>query len=192
MMEAGFQRALAEYAAPTLCGSKCGSLLCISDRTCSVTENVVEFNRAFKTLGLRIRLMCRCRDRVRLYVYRPGELEKRLALPEVQSLLADFGYSSGMDAGKCLSRLSMRIACEDGFPHEIGVFLGYPARDVAGFIENGGRNFKLCGLWKVYGDTLDALRLFDEYAKCREYLCNRLGEGCDLYTALLPESMEVS
>jgi hypothetical protein len=52
------------------------------------------------------------------------------------------------------------------FPHEIGVFLGYPLQDVKGFIENNGRNSKYTGLWKVYGDKAASIRMFEKYRKC--------------------------
>lgn len=53
------------------------------------------------------------------------------------------------------------------FPHEIGVFLGYPIEDVIGFINNKGCNFKCCGYWKVYGDKEKAIKEFARYDKCR-------------------------
>jgi hypothetical protein len=56
--------------------------------------------------------------------------------------------------------------CEMKFPHEIGVFLGYPLQDVKGFIENNGRNSKYTGLWKVYGDKAASIRMFEKYRKC--------------------------
>lgn len=55
-----------------------------------------------------------------------------------------------------------------GFPHEIGIFLGYPLEDVKGFIENSGRHFKICGQWKVYSDTKRAEKLFAKYAECSD------------------------
>ena len=38
------------------------------------------------------------------------------------------------------------------FPHEVGLFLGYPPEDVEGFIENKARSCKLTGYRKVYSD----------------------------------------
>ena len=40
------------------------------------------------------------------------------------------------------------------FPHEIGVFLGYPLEDVVGFIRHRGKCFTCCGCWKSYGCLL--------------------------------------
>ena len=54
------------------------------------------------------------------------------------------------------------------FPHEIGVFLGYPLQDVIGFIENKGMNSKYTGLWKVYGDRDESMKMFAKFRKCTD------------------------
>ena len=63
------------------------------------------------------------------------------------------------------------------FPHEMGVMLGYPLADVEGFIINQGRNYLLCGMWKVYQDVDTASRLFALYRKMREDAKHQLTEG---------------
>lgn len=54
------------------------------------------------------------------------------------------------------------------FPHEIGIFLGYPLEDVKGFIANNGRYYLLNGYWKVYGDVKQAKETFRLYQMARE------------------------
>ena len=54
------------------------------------------------------------------------------------------------------------------FPHEMGVFLGYPLGDVIGFIKNAGQNCKCVGCWKVYCNECEAERTFARYKKCSE------------------------
>lgn len=49
-----------------------------------------------------------------------------------------------MTLEQLLERLSGRISASEDFPHEIGLFLGYPVDDVTGFIQNKGRNYLLC------------------------------------------------
>ena len=66
------------------------------------------------------------------------------------------GYSSQADSEMLLEQLSDRLCLEEAFPHEIGVFLGYPLGDVVGFIRNHGRNFTCCGCWKAHGDPVEA------------------------------------
>ena len=103
---------------------------------------------------------------------------------DVQRCFAKFGYSKLTTLGEYLMRLSKRLNENGDFPHEIGLFLGYPVKDVEGFIENKGENFLLCGCWKVYSNAGRAKKLFNNYDKCRAYLCNKLDQGADIYNAL--------
>ena len=51
-------------------------------------------------------------------------------------------------------------------PASPALFLGYPLRDVVGFICNKGQNYSCCGHWKSYGDAEQAQQTFDAYKKC--------------------------
>ena len=55
-----------------------------------------------------------------------------------------------------IGHLKTRLSANGGFPHEVGLFLGYPLEDVHGFVRSGGRNYKLNGYWKVYSDEQKA------------------------------------
>ena len=61
-----------------------------------------------------------------------------------------------------------RIKSGNEFPHEIGLFLGYPPEDVDGFINNGAKGAKYVGTWKVYGDESIAKRTFAQYKNVRK------------------------
>ena len=67
------------------------------------------------------------------------------------------------------------------FPHEIGVFLGYPLEDVTGFINNTGKNFRYSGIWKVYGDEKEAEKRFYKYKKCTEIYTRLWNNGRSLW-----------
>ncbi|MCR5154354.1 MAG: DUF3793 family protein, partial [Lachnospiraceae bacterium] len=60
---------------------------------------------------------------------------------------------------------------------EIGIFLGYPLEDVKGFIENKGKNYKTCGLWKVYKDENFAKGIFEKCRRCTSLYCKLKAEG---------------
>ena len=66
-----------------------------------------------------------------------------------------------------------KLRKDSEFPHEIGLFLGYPAEDVKGFIENKAASSKCSGCWKVYGDEQTAMNLFEEYKEVYRNLTNR-------------------
>lgn len=77
----------------------------------------------------------------------------------------------------CMKRLKERLWEYNGFPHEIGVFLGYPLEDVVGFIQNEGRECKCCGLWKVYCNEAETKKLFEKMQKCTRIYLRVFAEG---------------
>jgi len=98
--------------------------------------------------------------------------------------LERLGYDAS-DAEVALDQLARRVGAGGAFPHEIGVFLGYPLGDVEGFIENGGRGCAARGLWKVYDDVDGARRMFDCFNRCTA-ACRRLFDGgVPLYDLIL-------
>lgn len=123
-----------------------------------------------------------------MLLYSESRLSQCLNVPARREILRRFGYTDDMTLGECLDRLSQRLSSSD-FPHEIGVFLDYPTRDILGFIENNGKNYKLCGCWKVYSDEAKAARVFENYDKCRRFLRGKINMGEDLYRALPNEEV---
>lgn len=112
--------------------------------------------------------------------YRPEELERFLGSREISALLAEYGYAD-MTLEEMLERLTGRAADFAargmGFPHEIGAFLGYPAEDVRGFIENEGRRYLMIGYWKVYSDLAGARMIFKEYDRAKVSAVNEFLTG---------------
>ncbi|MBR4092192.1 MAG: DUF3793 family protein [Mogibacterium sp.] len=180
---------LIEYCSPTLASLKSGSLFnCKCSQDAVLDESISEWNSILSSRGIRIHLLRRTDTTALIYVYRQSSLEYTLSDPEIQTFLHGYGYQacsccSGCIAGQCsiencLMHLEARITCADGssemrFPHEIGIFLGYPLADVTGFIRNKGRNCKCIGTWKVYGDASSARKTFARFNKCSD-VYNRL------------------
>ena len=116
-------------------------------------------------------------DRALIYVYRIRRLVRDLADPEIRQFLADCGYRDFSMEG-ALAHLARRIMEKGGeFPHEIGLFLGYPLGDVKGFIKHRGQHCKCTGCWKVYCDEREARRQFCRFEKCRSIYCRLYREG---------------
>ena len=106
---------------------------------------------------------------VLLYIYRPGKLKKDFAVKGTSELLEEYGYTVG-EPGKCIVQLSKRLNESEEFPHEIGLFLGYPLEDVKGFIENSAEGYKCVGCWKVYGDEQDAKKSLNDIENAQMYI----------------------
>lgn len=179
-----FSKKLAYHSAPTLLGIKCASLISLLVNEFEINYHISLFNSKAAVKGLKTRILCECNSRLLILVYNERLLCKRLEEKDISDLLTKCGYPQNASLNDYLEYLSERIKNCNEFPHEIGIFLGYPFEDVMGFIKNKGENFKLCGYWKVYGSEEKAKKMFSNYSKCRKFLCSRLNEGNDLYKTL--------
>lgn len=158
-----------EYCAPTLAGLKTGNLFSYYFSSAEEAEkDFFEVNEKLNAKGVFVEALLWRPSSVLVYAYRKTFLDKQLKMQEVKGLLSGFGYNAN-ETEECLDHLKKRLAERKGcgsFPHEIGIFLGYPLTDVIGFIANRGENCKFCGLWKVYSDEDEARKLFEKLKKC--------------------------
>lgn len=179
-----FEKNLACFTAPSLLGIKCANLVSLNKNDYNLHAQLERFNKKAFSKGLKLKILCMCKERALVLHYNTYLLELQLSGSKQNEILKKFGYIENSSIDSKLNRLAERIQKESQFPHEIGIFLGYPIEDVVGFMENKGENYKLCGYWKVYGDIEQAKRTFINYDKCRNFLCNKLNQGCDIYQAL--------
>lgn len=164
------------HCAPTLACIKTANLFsCIFADQQEMVDHVRRLNLRLKGKGLRILPLCFKDNRGLIYVYRPGMLSKDLQNEFAGHLLKKCGYSC-IDENACLRKLIERLNLLSDFPHEIGLFLGYPPEDVDGFI-NRRNEWKYCGLWKVYGNVDNARKLFARYRKCTDIYCKLCQKG---------------
>ncbi len=160
--------------APFLKGLKVSCVISLEKELC---EGIDELLR--DTGILYHRLSC-SEGKCLVLFYRPEELERYLNSPGIRSLIREYGYND-THLERMLERLYTRV--EDftkrgiGFPHEIGAFLGYPADDVKGFIENKGKKYLMIGYWKVYGDLAKARMIFKEFDRAKDCAVNEFMAG---------------
>lgn len=170
-MRRNFESLLAELCAPTLARVKPASLFRYQPQEGEQVHAEAAFwNAALAPRGVSVRILKTCErtGAVLVYVYRPRRLAEILKRQAVQDFLKAEGYRRPGETTAVLAQLSRRLCCQQDFPHEIGVFLGYPLEDVVGFIRNRGKNYTCCGYWKAYGDPAEAQRCFARYKKCEQ------------------------
>lgn len=161
------EKYLITHCSPTLASLKTANLMSVAyENLDSLNESIGKYNREISTKGVNLLLLKAEKNKALVYVYRKKQLCRDLNKAGVFSFLSQYGYAS-CDADICIERLTQRLRCSDEFPHEIGIFLGYPLTDVTAFIENSGRNSKFCGCWKVYCNENETVRLFEKFNKCR-------------------------
>nr|WP_319487742.1 DUF3793 family protein [uncultured Caproiciproducens sp.] len=175
-----FETLLVRHCSPTLAGIKTGSLFNYTlGRNDNLEIYLQKWNHALNPRGVALTILQQDKGRNLVYVYRPNKLANDLACADLKDFLSSIGYDCS-DMNSYLRNLIDRIDQCVSFPHEIGLFLGYPLHDVKGFIENGGQNCKCCGLWKVYCSECQALKLFDKFKKCTRIYCRCFQSGSSI------------
>ena len=169
-----------KHCSPTLAGIKTGNLF-----SCSYTSKkkavaaINRMNSIFVPKGVRILPLKFDVKRMLVYVFRPSKLAKDLSDKNSCELLKSQGYRL-LDVKSCILQLRRRINAGSDFPHEIGLFLGYPPEDVRGFIFHKGNCCKCLGCWKVYGNEEKALREFSRFKKCSDVYYSKWLQGTSI------------
>jgi hypothetical protein len=179
-MDKALETLLARYCAPVLLGKKPAALF----------ARPPWWDEEPQAPGIRrdLRFLCLSRPgkNALVFAFKPELLARALANPLARKVLADRGYPAAADPEACLAGLARRFRESREFPHEVGLFLGYPPPDVLGFIRHRGGRCKLCGVWKVYSDVERAAALFEEYARCKQRLLEYLQTGGTIFDENLP------
>ena len=173
MLESG----IVAHCAPTLAGIKTANMFnYLPDDMEDLLREVQEENRKLNGKGVYVEILRTGEKRALIYVYRKNKLEADLNREGAENILQTCGYESrGTDC--CLRKLQDRFFQYECFPHEVGLFLGYPLDDVTGFIEQKGKNYKCCGIWKVYGDEQKTQVIFRKLKKCSEIYQKLFADG---------------
>ena len=183
---------LARHAAPCLAGIKPANLVAFASadvQWCNI------YNTLLNAQGIFFRPLCVDKSRAQILVYRKALLARFCLEPEAAAALRSFGYKPEWGIDAIILRLRDRMTafvshrnghCKNLFPHEIGLFLGYPVEDVVQYVRTGGQNCLFCGYWKVYSNPERARHLFHQYTECKERFALQIKSGmtiCEIVRA---------
>jgi len=159
---------LAVKLAPTIFGVKPSVLLTLKDSKQEVANDLFTFymnNKEYirRTLNIGIFELKNCGYCAKVMFFKKNLLEEAVCNKARKHYLKSFGYSKCKDIGEFLDVLKERFNSDD-FPHEIGIFLGYPLKDVAGFVNCPEKCRKVKKTpWKVFGNVDQSLRLIESH-----------------------------
>ena len=157
-----------EHCSPTLAGIKTGNMFTVSiDKETDIVREIRELNKVLKKKGLRVIPLRKSASHVLIYVYRPARLKKDLSDPCAAGILKRKGYDCSK-AECAIAQLIRHLKNDEVFPHEIGLFLGYPPTDVESFMNDSRSGVKCSGCWKAYSNAEEAKKTFMRYKKCTE------------------------
>lgn len=155
-------------------------------------QKVRQWNARLNSTGLSLRLLLERQETgfLIVYLYRRNQLKQTLFDCACQQFLIENGYQihqiqtlpdDDLDIllDDLLAQLARRLRTrtQSDFPHEIGLFLGYPLQDVIGFIQNHGQNFTCSGFWKSYSDPVEMQARFSCYRSCIQSCVRQFQQG---------------
>ncbi len=125
-MEQTLDRLLARHCAPALLGVKPANLVSLPlEEYRLLAPQIAWYSHVLRQRGLRFLTLDRRCKAVLLLVYSPVKLKRHLEQESCRQMLSQVGYPSEGLSEKLLF-LQSRLAENQDFPHEIGLFLGYP------------------------------------------------------------------
>lgn len=177
--------------AATICGSKPSTILTLTDTKqqalltmwkrygCEVLKNtLVQFIRLRSSP-----------NRETILFYRSDILEKCITNTHHKNFLQRLGYrvDEGIDA--CLAVLKGRF--QDCCPHEMGVLLGIPLKDVLGFMAMTKLPQTCRKEWCIYGNPEVSLAVIQKFADDRSLVSCLLAKGISPYEIMCGESQAI-
>ena len=144
----------------------------VNTDSADIISEIKNLNRIMTKKGLCLIPLKKSDTSTLIYLYRPDLLKRDLNLPEAEEILEKKGYPCGKP-GCCIAHLVRHFMEDKQFPHEIGLFLGYPPSDVKGFMEDSRKGVKCNGCWKVYGNECEAKKLFENIKNAEKYIVKK-------------------
>ena len=145
----------------------------LKDLKLATMMNLKNGNRALKdlwkknktligdSLGLDFFELKEGEDFVLVYFFKKAKLIKKLSTPKVSEFLKLMGYENCILVNDYLNLLKSRFS--DSCPDEIGVFLGYPLKDVIDFKDRDKKICKCTGYWKCFNDEKSSRKAFKKF-----------------------------
>lgn len=167
--ETEFEKWMVITVAGVLFSSKAGELLVL---TCgqfglSIDRQIERMEAFSQSWALSMKVLCRTCGNARVVVYRAKKVREMLS--EVpQWAFEEMGYPPDIGPNRFIEEVGRRWREGEEMPHEIGFSLGYPVKDVLGYMKlvplpcTGS-----CG-WRIYGDPDPSLRRSQAFMQARE------------------------
>lgn len=138
-----------ELLGPVILGVKPAEILSFPE---GYNENTELLKRFFEeNTPLRFEEYTYCSKCTKLFIYHPIALEKTISEYKNVKFLKGIGYPSNFSVKEYVDFILNKMR-KGQIPDEIGVFLGYPLKDVLGFMGHPSLKLTKVDGWRVYGD----------------------------------------
>lgn len=173
---------MALQCAPFISGLKVSNLFIVQDKDLDYLLSLLnEMNMSWK-------ILFHGKKKTTLLLYKEEALREYFSDVRVKEVMKNAGYGRkfvddeniDMLMGIFCGRYQRYMKTKRQFPHEMGLFLGYPVEDVEGYLSNNGENSLYTGYWKVYENVEEKFRLFKSFEAAKENIIRFLAQGVSI------------
>lgn len=176
--------------APTIYGEKPGTLLNLMDSSKALMKTMwLQYGQALLA-GSNVEwlVLKEEAESMKVLFYRVDRLSYYVNNAENRRFLVEFGYHADMSLQDLLLYLKERFQCK--CPHEMGILLGIPLKDVKGFMGMGEQCHTCQGMWKVYGDPESSLHIMQRMEELKSQVAGLVMQGhkvADILCGISPQ-----
>lgn len=164
-----------QLSAPTLCKIKPSNIFTINPRNFD-RDFSYQWKEMFSKQNIELDWFYTSNNVIMYFSYNKKWILEILKKKKIKKFLLKKDYPI-QNPDQIIKELLFRLKNSNSFPHEVGLFLGYPLEDVIGFEKNLGKNCKYCGLWKSYGNPEKAKKYCNQYQNCSQLCTQWFDEG---------------
>ncbi len=172
-----FHKIFTRCTAPTLKYLKPSSLVCLPQELKADNIKIISDK-------LEMQYMYKYNKCEFVFIYNRKMLEELIKQDEIFELLSSYSYPQDQNLDLFLEHLKNRLTAftqaKTNYPHEIGLFLGYPYLDVKDFITKS-ENCCFSGYWKVYNNPFKAKKIMQDYTNAKEQVLSLESSGQRYY-----------
>lgn len=163
--EAEFEKWLFVSIASVIFGRKAGELLSLTSNQFDLplAQRLACVAQLVESWDLSSYVLYQTTFATQVIIYRAEQVQEALTAVSPCILACTLNYVCGLDPAAFLAEVARRWQETGDIPHEIGLALGYPIKDVLGYMGVLPLPCTCCCGWRVYGDpapSLDRSRAF--------------------------------
>ena len=169
-IDSSYIKWLIEVLGPIILGSKPAEILNLSSKDKNKDSKLNDINSFFSNCKkLSYEIINMPDGGIRLVFINKSALSNVLSNKKCLNFLKFVGYPSNYTLDGYIDLLINKLHTKD-FPHEIGIFLGYPLKDVVGFMGYGNYKFCKTRYWRVYGDESISDDVYNKFISDRHIM----------------------
>ncbi|KDR96571.1 Protein of unknown function [Peptoclostridium litorale DSM 5388] len=172
-----FVRAFVSNLGPVIAGVKPIHLFSISPSDKLKDEKIEKIHHYFSRCSKISYDIFECSDKsTKILFYNENTLDYVLSDQKNQRFLKSHGYPLNYTMDAYLGHLIEKMReCIDA--HEMGIFFGYPLKDVMGFMGNPKLKFTKMAGWRVYGDPKKSDEVFANFNSAKLWFMKMLEQN---------------